>query len=352
MHTIVQNDNIQFNLEDWPTLQVSFIRTLRIPDDGRIHRLPAGLGLFPIKRIEDYKSRVPESWAKSGGVFFPMYQREALWLRFRLVGSKLPWALKIAAGKICAVSGRPWTNNLERLDDAQPSQNYVVLPEQPWLDGFNSGDSQIRQFIAEPLGSGYTVEGQITGKEEFGGIQLQAFAPKTKERRELLEEAKKAVQYRSIRGGLSSVLRGTQGQMISASSTIASTMEINRERSINEVSEMGLAQGGRINQQIFSDPHPLSFWNTSDSVRTYVHIVNSESYKYITGEDPPPSPITEQSYKAHGMPWFDFYQEKPSIPASPALSATKSVADIDHEKTVSSAVSIPSHPNLVKDGEW
>ena len=36
----------------------------------------------------------------------------------------------------------------------------------------------IRQFVAMPLGSGYTVEGQITGAEEFGGIQILAFEPK------------------------------------------------------------------------------------------------------------------------------------------------------------------------------
>src|SRR5215470_3778380 len=54
---------------------------------------------------------------------------------------------------------------------AEP-QDYVVVPDQPWLDGINAGDGYVRQFVAMPLGLGYTVEGQVTGAEEFGGIQL------------------------------------------------------------------------------------------------------------------------------------------------------------------------------------
>ena len=37
-------------------------------------------------------------------------------------------------------------------------QNYCALPKQLWLDGINCGDGYIRQFVAMPLGKGYTVE--------------------------------------------------------------------------------------------------------------------------------------------------------------------------------------------------
>lgn len=59
-----------------------FQRTLRIPDDGKTYPLPPGLGPFPICRIEDYRERLPSTWAEHGGVFIPMYQREALWISF------------------------------------------------------------------------------------------------------------------------------------------------------------------------------------------------------------------------------------------------------------------------------
>ena len=72
-------------------------------------------------------------------------------------------------GKVCAVSGLPWIEHL-----TGDPQNYVALPDQPWLDGINAGDGFIRQFVAVPLGSGATVEGQVTGQETHGGVQLRA----------------------------------------------------------------------------------------------------------------------------------------------------------------------------------
>lgn len=96
----------------------------------------------------------------------PIYQREAMWLSFH---ASEPTALQVGVGKVCAVSGLPWIEHL--IGDPQ---NYVALPRQPWLDGINSGDGFIRQFVAVPLGSGATVEGQVTGQETHGGVQLRA----------------------------------------------------------------------------------------------------------------------------------------------------------------------------------
>jgi len=98
--------------------------------------------------------------------------REALWIGFSGASWK-PNAVKIGVGNINAVSGKPWDQELH--DDPQ---DYLVCPQQPWLDGINAGDGYIRQFIAMPLGSGYTVEGQLTGADEFGGIQILVFEPK------------------------------------------------------------------------------------------------------------------------------------------------------------------------------
>ena len=135
---------------------VSFQRTLRIPDDGRQYPLPPGLGAFPLHRVEEYADRLPAQWQEHNGVFLPMYQREALWLGFEAAGWK-PNAVKIAIGKINAISGRAWDEQLH----ADP-QDYIVCPDQPWLDGINAGEGVIRQFVAMPLGLGYTVEAQVS----------------------------------------------------------------------------------------------------------------------------------------------------------------------------------------------
>ena len=150
-----------------PELTIKFQRTLRIPDDGKTYPLPAGLGLFPLRSVDDFPETAPASYSKRGGVLMPMYQSEALWIRF---SASYPFAVKIAAGKINAVSGEPWSSGLQ-----EDPQDYLVVPGQPWLDGFSVGDGFIRQFVAMPLGAGYSVEEQLTGKADVGGIQLQVY---------------------------------------------------------------------------------------------------------------------------------------------------------------------------------
>ena len=40
-------------------LGVAFQRTLRIPDDGKEHHLPPGLGRFPLRHVDDFAGRIP-----------------------------------------------------------------------------------------------------------------------------------------------------------------------------------------------------------------------------------------------------------------------------------------------------
>jgi len=51
-------------------------------------------------------------------------------------------------------------------------QDYYISPLQQRVDGFGGGDGKcVKQFVAMPLGTGYSVEAQLTG-EELGGIQF------------------------------------------------------------------------------------------------------------------------------------------------------------------------------------
>lgn len=95
----LRNDQLIFHFSEvHPRAKciVEFERTLRIPDDGKEYPLPAGLGHFPVKHVEDFATHLPETWATRGGVFIPIYQSEALWLHFE---GSYPCAGKIAAGK-------------------------------------------------------------------------------------------------------------------------------------------------------------------------------------------------------------------------------------------------------------
>jgi hypothetical protein len=160
----------ELNAKGQVATTVSFQRTLRIPDDGKTYPLPPSLGDFPLAHVDDYARTVPAAWNKRGGIMMPMYQAEALWLNFN---GQYPCALKVGTGKVNAVSGKTWSSALH-----QDPQDYLALPQQPWLDGYCVEKGYIRQFVAMPLGKGYTAEEQITGEGQHGGIQLQVFPVK------------------------------------------------------------------------------------------------------------------------------------------------------------------------------
>src|SRR5215217_2923366 len=81
---------------------VAFLRTLRIPDDGRLYPLPPGLGRLPIHSVADSADRAPPTWDHRHGVFIALAQREALWLGFDAASWK-PNAVKVDVGGINAV---------------------------------------------------------------------------------------------------------------------------------------------------------------------------------------------------------------------------------------------------------
>jgi hypothetical protein len=162
----LEGDRLVFRFPDVheeARLTVTFQRTLRIPDD-RDYPLPPGLGAFPLWHIDDYRRGLPKAWVDRGGVLMPMHQAEGMWISF---SSAYPMAVKVATGKVNAITGSPLTLGLHRAP-----QDYLVTPDQPWLDGFCVKQGVIRQFVAMPLGQGYSVEEQLSRTAEHGGLQL------------------------------------------------------------------------------------------------------------------------------------------------------------------------------------
>jgi hypothetical protein len=183
----LEKDNLVFRFpatHEHAETSIELQITLRIPDDTKEYPLPPGLGRFPLRHTEDLGTRVPKEWVVRGGILLPMFRTEALWLNFRRSENRYPCAVKVAAGKINAISGKPWKPELDP-DDI----DYVVIPHQPWLDGFATSMGQIRQFVAMPLGGCYTAEEQITGKAEWGGLQIIVY-PMKGERWRQMEQAR------------------------------------------------------------------------------------------------------------------------------------------------------------------
>jgi hypothetical protein len=359
---------------------IEFQRTLRIPDDNRVHGLPPSLGTFPLCHVDDYAGKLPAHWAGHGGVFLPMYQAEAMWIRF---SSKYPFAVKIATGKINAVSGEAWTPQLQhaehrvgpahdllaRTPDDQASylqqiastpqtrvagaQDYVTIPDQPWLDGFNVGNGQIRQFVAMPLGDGYTVEEQITGEAVHGGLQLIIYP---------LDPRYYTPPRPITRGIAGGLWNGYPGGfvMTNASCAVANSMSFSASA---ESAQMGLAPGGLMKQEVFTDRHGIAKWDQTHSAKCFVHLLNSRQFEQVTGRRPPTQAPTAESYTRAGLPWYDYYAEGlRAVPGSDKLRKLDSVAALGNKKgeqplpenapvgIVNTITLAKKAPNEVRDG--
>jgi len=275
-HPVAQHDRVRLD----PAFRISLQRTLRVPDDGRTYPLPPGLGRLPLRAAAPY-SGVPQEWRNANHFLVPLYRREAAWLHFQAAPSD-PRAVKVAVGTINAVNGEGWDAVLKSAP-----QNYLVCPPQPWLDGFKTGPNIIRQFIAVPLGSGLTVEGQLTGREIAGGIQIASFRPKPGAIAELQVTAKQSERV------------------------------------------LGMGAGGQIQQRIYPDPYGVDKWNPVATAVIQIHLLEIAEFAAWTGEPPPPSPVDAETYTRFGLPWFEIYDsDRGDVPASEALSGVKPVDDL------------------------
>jgi hypothetical protein len=287
-------------------LTIEFQRTLRIPDDDNDYPLPPGLGCFPLRHVDDFSENVPNEWLRRGGVMLPMYQSEAMWLRFHsnhIDGhdTSYPFAIQIAAGKINAATGEAWNNTLGRRP-----QDYVVVPEQPWLDGFCVEKGIVRQFVAIPLGAGYSVEEQLTEKAEHGGLQIKVYPMK---RDAFLRRfpIRPRIQMEKVHSCMKCYC--------------------------TDSSSMGLAPGGRMRQEIYRDPYAFADWDQACTSRCFVHLTNSLVWRAITGAQPPTVPPTSKEYTCAGFPWFEYYNADAQVlEGSPVIKRLRSIIQLAKQK--------------------
>ena len=300
----LKNDKLRFSFPEVhkdAIMTIDFQRTLRIPDDGKLYSLPPGFGGFPLRHVDDFAAKIPASWREHGGIMMPMFQSEAMWLNFRS-SSRYPFLVKIATGKVNAVTGEEWKTGAHR-----DPQDYVVVPTQPWLDGYCFEKDEIRQFVAMPLGQGYSTEEQMTGKAEHGGIQIVVYPMKGKEWDKINRE-------------------------ITIGRALFSYHENSLPCMIKNSMEMGLAPGGRMKQKIHVDPYEMNVGDLRHSSRCFAHLANSLTWRAITGEAPPTIPMTAAQYSKAGLPWFDHYSEVPAVAGGAKFDGVKTVKEMSEQK--------------------
>ncbi|KAF8837343.1 hypothetical protein BDN67DRAFT_909423, partial [Paxillus ammoniavirescens] len=143
------------------------------PDDDKTHALPPDMGTFKLFNVGEASATLPKSILAKGGAFISMYQREAMWMSFQLrTWDRDLLAVKVSIGGVNALTGLPQNTS------AKGKQDYLPIGReegQLWLDGISTSPGVVRQFVAMPLGKGYTAEGQVTGAEDVGGIQIDVF---------------------------------------------------------------------------------------------------------------------------------------------------------------------------------
>ncbi|KAF8852869.1 ubiquitin-domain-containing protein [Acephala macrosclerotiorum] len=339
-------------------LDISFRRTIRVPDNGSTYQLPPDCGPFSIFSVKDYEKQLPDLMVTKGGMFIPMYKREAMWINFK---GRRPFAIKIYVGGINAVSGEPAVETSgtlqrrkQRLNQGKSIQDYVVPPNQLWLDGIATADGKVMQFTATPAGSGYSVEAQLSGKSIQLEVSLGTTVSGLKEliqdkegippdqQRLIFKESQledgKALGYYVIKEGaiIHLVLRlrgGGSGpydpEYVKAKEELAASIEkFQVERDLEtKMSEMAIAPGGLIHQTIDN----TIFFN--------VQLLYPSTFEQLLGFPAPPTPITPEVYQKHGYPFFKLYEEKSGI--SGDFNGIKSVGQMRKGKGKGDEAGLP-----------
>ncbi|MEN8151278.1 MAG: hypothetical protein ABFS86_15790, partial [Planctomycetota bacterium] len=157
-----------------------------------------------------------------------------------------------------------------------------------------------------------TAEEQLTAQAEHGGVQIVVCPMK----REVFER-----RFPKVPPGV--LRRRSIGVMEDLCAAPPESADM----------DMGLAAGGRMEQEIYDDPYDFEDWDRSTRGRCFVHLADALAWRAITGEAPPTVPPTARDYTRAGLPWFDWYAEDAkAVDAQERLKGLKSVKEIGIER--------------------
>ncbi|KAI7786261.1 hypothetical protein LA080_004082 [Diaporthe eres] len=301
-------------------LEISFERTIHVPDNKELSHLPPSLGSFPVYKVQDYAHRLPQSMVDKGGVFFPMHQKEAMWINFKATA---PFMIKIYCGGINVVSGEhaaESANTKQRraklLTKGELIQDYVVLPEQPWIDGVAIKPAVVRQFVAMPLGQGYTVEAQLTGGEVVGGLMFEitpAFC-------EPKDQGPLEIYINTMTGRTITMLCFPDDDIYTIKSRVQELEGLTPDR-----------------QRLIYEGRQLE---DAETLRHY-------NIEKVTGEEPPACPTDAEAYAKTGVPFFDLYEENSTdVSGAETFGALQSINEIDMASGQSDGPEPAVHPRV------
>lgn len=307
--------------------------------------------------------------------------REAMWIKFK---ANARFMVKIYAGGINVISGESYEESLAtrlRRSTLQANgkgiQDYVVLPDQPWLDGVASAPGVVSQFVAVEQGTGYSVEAQLTGVDDVAGLAFEVtpyelpqpgpsgtfplyvktLTGKTititaendftcLKLKELIQDAEGIPpdQQRLIYAGkqLSNDRTAWDYGIKAVSRSFVHRLYANlaqhgtmhlvlclRGGGFGQMpeSEMSVALGGAIKQMIKRDSYDSSKWLRDRTMRSNVQLLNSEVFAKVTGRQPPPTPIDTKAYASMCLPFYELQEESSEVHGD--FKGVRSIAAID-----------------------
>ncbi len=234
---IVNGSQLLLRDADGAGVTITFQRTLRIPDDGRTYPLPPGLGAFPLRLVRDYASRVPAGWAARGGVFLPMYQREAMWLSFGGAPRAQDRRRQGVRGERRALAGRACARPRRTTSSSGRSRGSTASPR---ARARSASSSRCRSASATPSRASSPARRSTAASSSSRTPPSPAGSRAASEARTADFDEECCTLAAPMLGG--GAARGASGQM-------------------------GLAAGGCMDQKIYPDVYGLDTWDQAAGAR-------------------------------------------------------------------------------------
>lgn len=73
---------------------------------------------------------------------------------------------------------------------------------------------------------------------------------------------------------------------------------------------LGIGAGGSVSQHIERDENDPRIWDVANSKILNVQIIDSTTFRSLTGVDPPRTPINAQMYKQMGLPFYSLWRDE------------------------------------------
>ncbi|EEU46693.1 uncharacterized protein NECHADRAFT_77326 [Fusarium vanettenii 77-13-4] len=145
--------------------------------------------------------------------------------------------------------------------------------------------------------TGYSVESQVTGNDTVGGLQFEITR-----------------LYRSLKGN-----DGSRPKEARFTIKLGDVIECHREyvgggggrMPTYREPQMNLAAGGLIKQGVVELPQ--RYYQKTNTIAFNVQILNSATFQQVTGNPPPPSPVSAETYAKSGYPFFSGFEEPINI---------------------------------------